>query len=123
LKKALLLFTVGALLVSVLCGCGGGVDKRLYGYWADGSGEYQYGFGTDGKGYTVFAGFTMPVTYTMEKDIIYIIFSEEGDPKTDDNAMICKLSFFGDNEFKMEYPLDSGNIETYKRQSSPGAQQ
>lgn len=109
------------MLIGFLAGCSG-TDKRLYGYWADESGENMYGFGTDGKGYVQMFGFTLPVLFTMKGDSLYVLYSEEGDPETDEGALEYGVTFFGDDELILELPKDSGSVTRYKRQSSSSSQ-
>ncbi len=117
MKKILLVLLCAVMLAGLLAGCGG-VDKRLYGAWIDESGYSGFGFGMDGVGYTLFQGFTLPITYAVKGEKIYILYEEEGDALTDPNAMTYGFTFFGDSELCLEYPVDSGDAVSYTRDTS-----
>lgn len=122
LKKTVSLLLAGLMVLAVLGGCSG-TDKRLYGYWADEYQETLYGFGTDGVGYTQMMGFTLPILFAMKGEKLYMLFGEEGegDPLTDEDTLIYGVTFFGDDEMHLEYPIDSGSVTKLKRQSSSGS--
>jgi hypothetical protein len=117
MKKALVLGLCVLLLVVFTAGCSS-VDKRIYGKWIDETGMFGYGFGTDGAGYCTFQGFTLPMVFAMKGDRLYVLLREEGDPITSEDTMEYSYTFFGDDEVVLEYPPDSGNIETYTRDTT-----
>ncbi len=120
--KGKIFIAVAVLLVAcALAGCGG-IDKRLYGRWITEDQSLGYGFGMDKLGYSTFQGFSLPIVYDVKDGNLYILLSEEGDPLTDEEAMIYGLTFFGDNEIVLEYPVDSGQAVTYKRDTTQTTQ-
>lgn len=119
MKKTIALFTMLLLIASLLMGCGG-TDKRIYGEWEDSTQTSGFGFGTDFKGYMKQSGFSLPIVYKFEKNILTIAFGEELtelEETEEDKLLIYGVTFFGDSEFVLEIPPESGNAYTYKRKT------
>lgn len=119
MKKTVALLTA-LVLVALLSGCGS-VDKRIYGEWQNADQTSAFGFGTDFMGYMQQSGFTIPIVYKLEKDLLSITFGEEAnafDTAEEEDIIKYSVTFFGDDEFVLESPPNSGNQYSYTRKTN-----
>ncbi len=58
------------------------------------------------------------MVFDVKDGNLYVLLREEGDPLTDEDTMIYGLTFFGDNEIVLEYPIDSGEVTVYQRETT-----
>ncbi len=135
LKKAVSCAFAMLIVAALVSGCAS-TDKRLYGEWVDDYESTTYGFGNGLQGYTSWQGMSMPIVYMLENDLLVIAIMDDnevtemaagGDKEAairrhlqnlgQEDKMEYGLTFFGDHEFVLESPPQSGNQQRFKRRS------